>query len=301
MIKTIRIGTRESKLALMQVELVIKSFAEVINIADFKFEIVTIKTTGDIIQDKSLSEIGGKSLFTKEIELALLNDEIDIAVHSLKDFTYKVVEGTVISSYLKRGDPRDALISNKYKQISEISNTDIIGTSSSRRKSQLLYNNQNLIVKPLRGNVLTRLKKIENLEYDLGILAMSGLKRLSINSNIVNAIPLEEMLPAPGQGVICIQCKEKNDDIYNLTRLINDKITEISSITERGYVEGLEANCNTPIAAYCHVLEDKVILEAEIYSLDGKIKHKNTSSAAISDSFNLGFRTGVNFKKYIGI
>lgn len=289
----IRVGTRESKLALAQTQIFIDMM--LCNHYDLKkedFEIVKIKTIGDKILDRSLRDIGGKNLFTKEIENALLANQIDIAVHSLKDFTAKSTAGLMIAAYLEREDHRDAFISFKFNNIPAINPSGIIATSSIRRKTQLFQIRPDIKVMELRGNIITRIEKIKNnQEIDGAILAMAGLNRLNIDKNLYS--PLDENLfkPAPGQGIICVQIRENDMQNLAIVREVNHTETEYCALAERGFSEALEANCNNAIAANAKIVNNKVVLSAEIFDSNMQ-KFDLTESDDLHNAYNLGYRIG---------
>lgn len=251
----IRIGTRKSKLALIQTEICINKIKEIY--PDISYEVIPITTTGDHITDKNLYDIGGKALFLKELEEALLANKIDIAVHSLKDVPGIVPETFNIAAVLEREDPRDVFISTKYKTIQDLPQGAIIGTSSVRRKVIMQQIRPDLKYVPFRGNVNTRLAKLERGEVDATILAMAGIKRLGIyDANICHPLEPDLMLPACGQGVIAIEIRANDQNMQDLCSKINHVKTYHLIIAERSFLKEADASCDTPIAAYATYLPD---------------------------------------------
>jgi hydroxymethylbilane synthase len=297
--KKIKIGTRGSKLAIIQAELVKEQIIKATFISPDDIELVLIQTMGDLITDRPLSSIGGKSLFTKEIENALLRNEIDIAVHSLKDFTARIPEELTIRAYLKRADYRDAVVSPHKYTLLTLPKNATIGTSSCRRKAQLLEIRSDLNIVSLRGNVITRLNKVLAGEVDAAILAMAGLERLEIANDLFNPIEVNQMLPAPGQGMICVECRKDDLTILEICDLINDNEASLMALAEKGYSEALEADCNVPLAALAHVTGNIISLECHLYSIDGKEKYVKQGTDILENSYNLGYEIGKSFKKYL--
>lgn len=247
----IKVGTRKGKLALIQTKLVVDKIQYYY--PEIFCEIVPMMTTGDLIKDRDLSEIGGKALFLKEIEVALLEGRIDIAVHSLKDVPGRVTKGLIIASVLEREDERDVLISEKFKSIQELPQAAVVGTSSPRRKTLLKKHRPDLHIVTFRGNVDSRINKFMHLNnecVDAIILAAAGLKRLGIfNSQYCHLIDTDEMMPAVGQGVIAIEIREDDERMKRISSSINHKPTWQLIEAERAFIEYLDASCKTPTAA----------------------------------------------------
>lgn len=287
--KKIRIGTRGSKLALMQAEMVKNSLLATWSNLDLDIEIVPITTTGDRRLDIKLADIGGKWLFTKEIEEALLNNHIDIAVHSCKDMPIKLPKGLVISGVLKREDPRDVLLSNGKGLLHELPDQSIIGTASSRRKALLLNFRKDFNIVNFRGNVQTRLEKLNKNVVDATILALAGLKRLDIDPNIYQVIPTEIMLPAVAQGIICIESKIGYTKINELIAGINHYKTEICMKVERAFLETFGGDCNTPIGGLAE-FDDQGNLKFQgmIASTNGQKLYKISEESTSDDISSLG-------------
>ena len=286
----IRIATRKSLLALRQVDMVKQNLGQnvIVNILD-------IVTSGDKTLDKSLADIGGKGLFIKELENTILNDDADIAVHSMKDMETEIAKNTVIAAVLPRGDRSDVLLGN-YASLDELPNGALIGTSSVRRAAFVKSYRPDLIIKMLRGNVGTRIEKLNNGEFDGIILAKAGLDRLNIN--IGHVIPKEIIPPASSQGVIAIQSTNfKNTslelNINNLLAEINDKKTYYETLAERSFLGFLDGSCRTPISASAYVTENNnLILDGAIAKLDGTVVIKSSISGLMEDAFLLGKELG---------
>lgn len=270
-----RIGTRDSKLALKQTEIVCKLLLEHNSqLTMNNFEIIPIKTQGDKILNKNLVDFGGKNLFVKELEDALNDSRVDFVVHSLKDMTGKLNDKFVIAACLEREDPRDAFVSVNYRNFEDLPEKAVLGTSSVRRKYLALAKRKDLNIIPFRGNVLTRLEKLKRNEADGTFLAMSGLNRLNISSDIYVPLSLQESLPAPCQGIIAVECKRDDNRIINLISPINDHNTQICSLAERGFLEELDADCSTPLAAYAFLDDDIIYLDALVINNIGIITRK---------------------------
>ncbi len=267
----IKIGTRASKLAITQVNEIKKLLLQNSDLAENQIEIIHITTSGDKIQDRNLAEIGGKGLFIKELEEALLAKKIDIAVHSAKDVPPLVADTTHIAAFTKRKDARDYFISKKFDSIDALPNAAVVGTSSARRKAILLRLRPDLKIINFRGNVDTRLSKLEDGKVDATILALCGLSRLEKNIDEKNILSLETMLPAAGQGSLALQIRRDDEEITKLIAKINDYETQICVEIERKFLQELGASCKTPVAAYC-AIEDggKLHFRTTIFDFDGR-------------------------------
>jgi len=290
MILKIKIATRKSQLALRQVDLVTDALGK-----NVEATILDIVTSGDKTLEKSLADIGGKGLFIKELENVILNDKADIAVHSMKDMETEIAQNTIISAVLPRGDRSDLLISG-YSSFDDLPKGAVIGTSSVRRAAFAKSYRPDLIIKLLRGNVGTRIAKLNNGEFDGIILAKAGLDRLNIN--IGHVIPKEVIPPASTQGVIAIQSTNfKNTNlelnINNLLAEINDKKTYYETLAERSFLGFLDGSCRTPISASAYVTENNnLILDGAIAKLDGTVVIKSSISGLMEDAFLLGKELG---------
>lgn len=273
--KQIVIASRESKLALWQTNYVKDRIQQELNIP---CQISTMKTQGDIILDKPLNKIGGKALFMKELEIAMLNNKADIAVHSLKDVPYQLPQGFCLASFMPREDPRDAFVSNKYSSIDDLPRGAIVGTSSLRRKAQLLHHRGDLEIRDLRGNVQTRLSKLDNGDYDAIILASAGLIRLELNERITQFIPVEISLPAVGQGIVVIEALDKNSEILQKLQKLNCSDSFCVATAERAFNQELKGGCHVAIGAYAELHDNQITLTAMVASSDGKniLKRKLT-------------------------
>ena len=296
----IRIGTRGSPLALKQATEVRDQLIEAHSLKVENFEIVIIKTTGDRIVDRPLSSLGGKGLFTKEIEEALAEKKIDIAVHSMKDMPTKQPDNLVIDCFLKREDPRDAFISNKLEKLSQLDQTTVVGTSSLRRKAQILNLMPSVKVVEFRGNVQTRLKKLDDGVADCTFLAMAGLKRLGLNKLINKPIAIGAMLPAVAQGIIGVERRAEDKSIESMLKKINNKQTMQMVNAERTMLKILDGSCETPIAGLAIINKNKMTLKAEVLRVDGTEKIYYEATDNISNAINLGQEVGEHLKSKIG-
>lgn len=267
------VGTRGSKLALKQTEIVIKSLEKLY--PDKEFSVKLIKTTGDTVWDTPLHLIGGKGLFVKEIEDALLKNDIDMAVHSMKDLPTGLEDGLVIGAVLEREDPRDVFISEIYGSIQDLSEGSRIGTSSMRRKSQILHFRRGLEVVPLRGNVDTRLKKLHSQSLDGIILAYAGVKRMGFEGYIKEIIPFEIMVPPSGQGAIGIEIRDDGDSI-NLTKPLNHLKTQREITIERGLQSMIGGGCQVPLGINVSISGNMLTLHFVLGREDGGILAKET-------------------------
>ena len=286
--KKIRIATRKSPLALWQAQMVgqqIKKIDETIEI-----ELVKITTSGDKILDKPLYDIGGKSLFLKELEIALLEGDCDIAVHSMKDMPATIHQDLKISAILEREDFRDVLISNKYKSLNDFEKGSSIGTSSIRRICNLKHSFKNIEIQNVRGNIDTRINKVKNNEIDGIIVAAAGVLRLGLKKHIAEFMDEREWLPAIGQGAIGIETKKNNFVINNLVEELNDKETSICVNAEREVSKYFQANCNTPLAALAKISGNTIRLNAMIGSLDGQQKICFEADSLIENHKDLGIK-----------
>jgi hydroxymethylbilane synthase len=266
--KLIRIATRESLLALWQAEYVATALKNAH--PGVEVELVKMKSKGDKILDTPLAKIGGKGLFVKELEDGMLNGDADIAVHSMKDVPMELPEGLHLPVICPREDPRDAFVSNNYKNLDELPEGAVVGTSSLRRQSQVLAMRPDLEIKFLRGNVQTRLRKLDDGEYDAIILAGAGLKRLKLEERITEMLEVTTMLPACGQGAVGIECREDDDELNVMLAALNDPKTSARVRTERAMNRRLEGGCQVPIAGYAELDHGVIVMHALVASPDGK-------------------------------
>ncbi|WML54228.1 hydroxymethylbilane synthase [Neobacillus sp. PS3-12] len=272
--RKIIVGSRKSKLALTQTNWVIEQLKKLGG--PFEFEVKEIVTKGDKILDVTLSKVGGKGLFVKEIEHAMLNKEIDMAVHSMKDMPAVLPEGLTIGCIPFREDHRDALISKGHIPFKELKPGAIIGTSSLRRSSQLLHARPDLEIKWIRGNVDTRLSKLEGEDYDAIILAAAGLSRLGWASDVVTEfLDTDLCIPAVGQGALSIECREDDQELLDLFEKFTCKKTERAVRAERAFLQKMEGGCQVPIAGFAHINDaDEVVLNVLVASPDGEEIYK---------------------------
>jgi hydroxymethylbilane synthase len=267
-VTSLRIGTRGSQLALWQANKVAALIKE--QYPETEVELVKIKTTGDKILDSPLSKIGDKGLFVKEIETALLNKQVDIAVHSAKDMPTEIPAGLTLTAYLKRDDPSDALISAGGSNLDDLPEGAVIGTSSLRRRAQLLAYRPDLKFVDLRGNVDTRLRKLTEEKLDAILLSGAGLTRLGLGDKITERIPASIVVPAVGQGLIVIEAREDDRETLDFVAFMNDRDTAVCVIAERAFSDSIGGGCQVPMGALA-VLENEVIrLKAVVASLDGE-------------------------------
>jgi hydroxymethylbilane synthase len=283
--KVIRVGTRGSQLALYQADQV-KSILNRI-FPEFSVSIVKIQTKGDKILDTALSKIGDKGLFTKEIENALLEKKIDIAVHSLKDLSTTIPPGLKIGAFLKRGEFRDALVHKDHKKINELTCYDIIATSSLRRKAGLAVNIPTVKTIDIRGNVNTRIKKMENGFCDGMIMAAAGLIRIGLEKYISEYIDPGFIVPAVGQGAIAVECRD-DQELLPILQVLDHESTRIAVTAERTFLQAVEGGCQVPVGALCQINENKLSIRGFIASLDGTKSIFETLVGNIDDPENLG-------------
>ena len=291
--KKITIGARGSKLSLAYVEKVKNLILEKSkDLNDSDFVIKTIKTSGDIHSDIKLSEIGGKNLFCKEIEENLLENNIDIAVHSLKDMESEQNENLMIGAYVKRNDPRDVLICNKIKNFNELSKGAKIGSSSRRRELQLKKINKNVSVLNIRGNIDTRIKKIEDQKLDAIVLAAAGIKSLNLENKIGLVFDTNEILPAVGQGIIAVQCRKDDGPIKDIIKKINDTETSLCAIAERKMLKTIGGDCETAVGALAEINNNNLVLKAQLFSDEGNESFDYKFTGRDVDADNIGKTVG---------
>jgi hydroxymethylbilane synthase len=289
MLNNIRIGTRGSELALWKTNHV-KALLEA-RFTGIVISVVKIKTTGDKILDAPLAKIGDKGLFTKELEIALLDDRVDIAVHSFKDVPTLVPEGLTIAAVLEREDVHDVFIANpkkSHRTFVSIPSNSIIATGSLRRKCQLLNAHPNIQIIEIRGNLNTRIKKLDSSEWDGIILAKAGVTRLGWTQRITDILPLELMLPAVGQGALAVECRASNQRAQEILRCFHHHPTALTVTAERALLRYLEGGCQIPIGAYGQIIGDELRLDAMIGSLDGKRIVRGKKIGTIADAEQIG-------------
>jgi hydroxymethylbilane synthase len=255
---------------------------------DLNVTLITIKTTGDKIQDAPLAKIGGKGLFVKEIEEALIQKRVDLAVHSIKDVPTELPRELHLSAITKREDPRDVFISKGGKNLRELQQGAKIGTSSLRRQAQLLHFRKDLELIPLRGNLDTRLKKLETMNLDGIVLAMAGVKRLGFESRITEIIPVEISLPAIGQGALGIETRKGDQEVEGRIHFLNDPPSAIAVSAERAFLRKLEGGCQVPIASFARIIDSTIHIDGLVGTVDGQRLIRHHLQGTIDQSQSLG-------------
>ena len=291
--KKIILGSRGSKLALIYAE---RAREKILNFYP-EVEIKIITTTGDINQKGRLSEIGGKGLFLKQIENELLNEKIDVAIHALKDMPSEETNGLLTSCFLERNDPREVLISYNNNTIKNLKTNSMIGTSSFRREFQLKKIRSDLNYKLIRGNVDTRIKKLNDKLYDAIILSYAGIQSLKLEKNVSQFFSTDEIIPSVGQGVVALQCRKNDPKIIKLLNKINHKATNICVLAERQLLKVLDGDCDTAVGAIANIENKNIKLKAELFSIDGKKKFYHIASKDVSFPIELGKEVGEILKK----
>ncbi len=287
------IGTRGSQLAQIYTEKVINDLKKV---TSTYIETKKIITSGDENQKDRLSNIGGKGLFSKKIEIELINHNIDIAVHALKDMPSIETEGLITNFYLKRNSPNEIFISNDNINFKDLKPNSIIGTSSYRREYQLKSIRSDLKYKLIRGNVDTRIKKLENGAYDAILLSKAGIEALGLTNKITHEFNTEELIPCAGQGIIAVQCRENDQEIINILEKINDDQSRIIANAERKVLKILEGDCDTAVGVYAKIDKDLVNIKAELFSVDGKQRFFVEESENKTMVKNLSIKIGEKLK-----
>jgi hydroxymethylbilane synthase len=300
--RPLRIGTRGSPMALRQTALVRDrliaahpEFAEAGAV-----EIVTIRTTGDRVQNRLLAEIGGKGLFAKEIEEELLAGHVDLAVHSLKDLETWLPDGLVIACVPPRDDPRDALLSRSGASLASLPRGAKVGTASLRRQAQLLRHRPDLSIVPIRGNVNTRLRKMEAREVDALVLALCGLERLDLREHATEILPREIMLPAVGQGALAIECRTADEMVHQLVEPLHDRISAACVLAERAMLAALDGSCRTPIAGFAEIDGDRLVIEGVLLNDDGSTEIRGRFEGGIDDAAQTGAELGKDLRSRAG-
>jgi len=282
----ITIGTRGSELALWQANWVKSSLLK--RYSSLQVELLIIKTKGDKILDVPLAKVGGKGLFVKEIEEALLNNTIDLAVHSMKDMPADIPEGLCICAVPEREVPNDVLISHKKLTLSGLPEGAKIGTSSLRRSSQILNYRPDIQILPLRGNLNTRIKKLESENLDAIVLAAAGMKRLGLENKISEYIDLETLLPAVGQGALCIETRQEDPDTHEIVSQLDHEKTSTVTKSERAFLHRLEGGCQVPMAAYGTIKRSELTLTGMVAEIDGKRIIKKTTKGPVEQAEQIG-------------
>ena len=273
MSKKIVIGSRGSKLALLYAQMAKDKIIENTELEDDDILIKPITTKGDLIKDKRLSEFGGKGLFSSNIEKELLNKNIDIAIHALKDMPALESKGLMTETFLERNDPREILLSINKKKFSELNLKSIIGTSSYRREFQIKKMRPDIVCKLIRGNIDTRIKKLKEGVYDAIVLSYAGVKCLNLDSQISEIFSINKIIPSAGQGVIALQCRKKDNKIISILKKINHDQTYRRAHSERNVLKVLEGDCETAVGVHSKIEGDQLTLEAELFSLDGSERY----------------------------
>ena len=263
-------------------------------------QIKIIKTAGDIFQNKQVSDIGGKGVFSKQIEDELLDSKIDLAVHSLKDLPSKMTEGLCVDAVVKRNDPRDAFLSYSSHSFFELKPESKVGTSSFRRKAQLnsLRNDINII--SMRGNIDTRIGKLKNKEFDAIVLSLAGLQMLNLGNEVKEVFTVDQMLPAVGQGAIALQCRKDDQKTLNIVKIINDKESYCCIQAERALLEAIGGDCDTAVGGLAKLSNEKIFLKSELFSNDGKKKFVVENSGHFKEASEIGYKVGKELLKRAG-
>ena len=290
--KKIIIGSRGSKLALLYAQNAKNKIIENTNLSEEDILIKPITTKGDQIQDKRLSDFGGKGLFSSNIERELQNKSIDIAVHALKDMPTIETVGLLTDTFLERNDPREILITVDKKKLKELNSKSVVGNSCDRREVQIKKIRPDINCKLIRGNVDTRIKKLKEGIYDAIILSYAGLKYLKFEREISEIFSVGQIIPSAGQGIIALQCKEDNKEIISILKKINHNETHKRAHIERNILKVLEGDCETAIGAHSVINEDEITVEAELFSLDGSDRYYEKKIGNINDFRQLGKEVG---------
>ena len=299
--KKLIIGSRGSKLSLAYSshvkDLLLKSNSQ---FNDNLIDIKIIKTSGDIFQNKKISDIGGKGVFSKQIEEELLDSKIDLAVHSLKDLPTQMTEGLCVNAVVKRNDPRDAFLSYSSKSFNKLKPQSKIGTSSFRRQAQLNLLRNDIKIVAMRGNIDTRVKKLKNQEFDAIVLSLAGLQMLNIENEVKEIFTTKQMLPAIGQGAIALQCKKDDQKTLNILKDVNDKETYYCIQAERALLEAIGGDCDTAIGGLAKLSNEKISLKSELFSNDGNKKFEFQSSGHFKEAKEIGYKVGKELLKKAG-
>ena len=288
----ITIGSRRSKLALIYAQNAKDKIIQKTNLNDEDITIKEITTKGDQVQNVRLSEVGGKGLFSTNIEKELQEKKIDIAVHALKDLPIIETKGLLTNTFLERNDPREILIANNKRKLKDLKSNAIVGTSSFRREFQIKNIRPDLNCKLIRGNVDTRIKKLNDGSYDAIILSYAGIKSLKLNNEISEIFSVEDLIPSAGQGIISLQSRKDDNVIISILKKINHDQTYQRANAERNVLRVLEGDCETAVGVHATVKSDKITLEAELFSLDGKQRFYEKKSCEIEKAEELGKEVG---------
>ena len=292
----ILIGARGSKLALIYAQNAKNEIIKNTNLSDKDIKIKEVITKGDQVQNSRLSDIGGKGLFSKNIEVELREKKIDIAVHALKDMPANEPDDLIVSSFLKRNDPREILISNKNIKFKNLKSKSVVGTSSFRREFRIKEMRSDLSCKLIRGNVDTRIKKLKDKNYDAIVLSAAGIISLNLENEITQTFAIDEFIPSAGQGIVALQCRKDDTEIVSILDKVNHRETYNCAIAERNVLKVLEGDCETAIGVHASLNKDKISIVSELFSLDGSKKFFRKSESNISDFKEIGLDVG-NFLK----
>lgn len=295
--RTLRIGTRGSALAIAQTQLAIDALEHHHPGLKGHIKVVPIKTTGDAIVDRSLVDIGGKSLFTKEIENSLLEGTIDLAIHSMKDMAAEAPPGLIVPAMLEREDPRDALITRKGQKLEDLPEGSLFGTSSLRRQAHILHKYPHFQTASLRGAVPTRLQKVESGEFDATLLAVAGLKRLNLLEKATQIFSLDEFIPAVGQGAIGIQCRDDDHTVVNLLESVNHFPTFQAVTMERAFLKALQGSCRTPLAGYAYLEDETLFFQGMISDPLGQNMRFISQQGPVYEAENIGIKASESLRE----
>lgn len=296
----LRIGTRGSALALAQAHETRDRLMTAHRLGEEAFEIVVIKTSGDRIQDRPLSEVGGKGLFTKEIEEALMDGRIDLAVHSSKDMPTVLPTGLELTAFLPREDVRDAFLSPKAKTLTDLPQGAVVGSSSLRRQAMIKRLRPDIDVVMYRGNLQTRLRKLAEGEVDATLLAAAGLRRLGLENEITSLLEVDEFLPAVGQGAICIESRTDDDTTRTMLAAIHDSDTQVRLDAERAFLAVLDGSCRTPIGGLATLRDGMLHFKGIVLKPDGTEAHVTSGSGAPASAVEIGISAGETLKALMG-
>jgi hydroxymethylbilane synthase len=299
----IKLGTRGSPLALTQTRMVAGLLARSCGTSEADFPLQSFVTSGDRLKEQRLQDAGGKGLFTKELDEALLDRRIDAAVHSMKDLPTQLPDGLVLAAVPEREDPRDAFISHKAKSLKDLPQGAVIGTASLRRQAQALHLRPDLKIVMLRGSVETRLKKLDDGSIDATFLALAGLTRLGLTGHVTALIDSADMLPAPGQGALAITCREEDTETRALLAKISVPASEMRVAAERGFLEALDGSCRTPIGALATLESGTLFFAGEILSPDGRLHWRREDGITANDAADaaaLGRKLGAAIRAEAG-
>jgi hydroxymethylbilane synthase len=293
----LRLGTRGSPLARAQAELVRQRVVAINGLEPDAIEVIVIRTSGDAVRDRPLADAGGKGLFTKEIEEALLDGRVDLAVHSAKDVPTFLPDGLLLAAYPERADPRDAFVSSRAQGISALAQGAVVGTASVRREALVRKMRPDLQVKLLRGNVQSRLEKIERGEFDGSVLALAGLQRLGLEAKAKEILDPETFPPSVGQGAIAVEIRTNDANVARLVGAIDDAATAAALAAERAFLAVLDGSCRTPIAGHARIVDGRLLFHGLVISPDGREAAETTREGPRADAARIGADAGHELKR----